>query len=326
MRRLADLEAGQADYWAGLLPSDEPPADGGLRRQDQVLLWLARRAGVRSVLPLIATDALRGVESYRAQPDAAPVLATELEVASRAAALAGMASPLIDVARDHRRQAAVGGSPRAAVFGVNDGLVSNLSLVMGVAGAAPPREFVLLAGLLAGAFSMAAGEFIAVLSQRELFERQIAVERRHIELAPDAERAMLAGRYEDKGLSRAQAEAVAERLMADPETALDTIAREQLGLDPDELGAPRAAALASFLSFALGAVLPVLPFLILSGWAAIIASAALGAAALFLVGVGVSYFTGRSGLLSGSRMLGLGAGAAALTFVIGRIIGVSVGG
>jgi VIT1/CCC1 family predicted Fe2+/Mn2+ transporter len=255
------------------------------------------------------------------------VLPSELEVASEAAALASAVSPPADVARDHRRGAAAGGSLRAAVFGVNDGLVSNLSLVMGVAGAAPPAPFILLAGLaglLAGAFSMAAGEYISVLSQRELLERQLAVERQHIALAPAAERAMLARRYQAKGIAATQAETIADQLMANPEQALDTIAREQLWLDPDDLGSPQAAAAASFVAFALGALLPLLPFVLATGSTAVVASALLSGISLFLVGVGVSWFTGRHALLSGARMLGIGAAAAGLTFLIGRLVGVSV--
>ena len=334
LRRLSELEKAQADYWASLLPADQRPVGARyaspLDARDRLLLQGARHFGTRVILPVLAKDALRGAEAYRTQTDAAPALPTELEVASEAARLAGVDRAAIDVGRDHRRQpAAANGSLRAAVFGVNDGLVSNLSLVMGVAGAAPPQEFILLAGLaglLAGAFSMAAGEFISMLSQRELLERQLEIERLHIALAPDAERAVLARRYQDKGIPGPQAEEIAQHVMADPETALDTIAREQLGLDPEELGSPGAAALASFVSFAFGAVLPVLPFLLLSGWLAVVASGLLSAGALFLVGIGVSVFTGRRFLFSGLRMLAVGAAAAAVTFLIGRLIGVSVAG
>lgn len=329
LRHLSDLESVQADYWAGHLPAEQRPAEADLRFGDRVLLWLARRVGTRAVLPILARIALDGVEAYRTQPDAVPALATELEVAGETAALARPSPALADLGRDHRRHIAANGSLRAAVFGVNDGLVSNLSLIMGVAGVAPPQQYILLAGLaglLAGAFSMAVGEFSSMLSQRELLERQLAVERQHIALAPAAERIMLARRYQEKGLPPAQAELVADHLMADPDKALDTIAREQLGLDPQELGSPTAAALASFFSFALGALVPLLPFLVMSGWGAVLVSAVLSAIALFVVGVGVSFFTGRHFLVSGARMLALGGAAASVTFLIGRLIGVSVAG
>ena len=329
LRRLSDLERAQAEYWASRLPVEQRRANSRLRFGDRVPLWLVRWFGARAVLAILAGGALRSVQSYRAQPEAAAVLPTELEVASETAALASAASSPADLARDHRRSGAAGGSLRAAVFGVNDGLVSNLSLVMGVAGAAPPHEFILLAGLaglLAGAFSMAAGEFISMLSQRELFERQLEIERQHIALAPQAERAMLARRYQDKGIPAQQAEAIADQLMADPGQALDTIAREQLGLDPNELGSPQAAAAASFISFAVGALLPLAPFALAGGWTAVLASALVSAVALFLVGAGVSWFTGRHPVLSGARMLAIGGAAAGVTFVIGHLIGVGAVG
>lgn len=198
---------------------------------------------------------------------------------------------------------------------------------MGVAGVAPPKEFILLAGLaglLAGALSMAVGEYSSVLAQRELFERQLEVERQHIAQMPEAERAMLKQRYLEKGLSQTQAEEIVSRLMADPDKALDAIAREQLGLDPKDLGSPMIAAIASFISFTLGALIPLLPFFLASGWIAVVASALLSAGALFLVGVAVSQFTGRHFLISGLRMLGLGGAAATATFLIGHFFGVSV--
>jgi VIT1/CCC1 family predicted Fe2+/Mn2+ transporter len=329
LRRLSDLEGVQAEYWAGLLPPDLREDGAGLRFSHRVVLWLGRRFGPRAVLPILAADAVRGAEAYRTQPEAVPVLTNELEVASLAAALARAPTPSVDVAADHRRHTAAGGSLRAAVFGVNDGLVSNLSLVMGVAGAAPPPAFILLAGLaglLAGAFSMAAGEYISVLSQRELFERQLEIERRHLAQAPATERALLARRYEEKGIPGSQAEVVADQLLADPERALDTVAREQLGLDPDDLGSPYTAATASFLAFGLGAVVPLAPFLLAGGWTAVLWSAALSAVALFLVGVGVSLFTGRQAVLSGARQLAIGTAAAGVTFAIGRLIGVGAVG
>ncbi|HEY8556049.1 MAG TPA: VIT1/CCC1 transporter family protein, partial [Actinomycetes bacterium] len=216
---------------------------------------------------------------------------------------------------------------RAAIFGVNDGLVSNLALVMGVTGGTADRRLILLAGvagLLAGAFSMGAGEYISVTSQRELFEREIALEAEEIEAMPDEEANELALIYRAKGVGREEAEAMAARIMRDRDTALDTMAREELGLNPDELGSPWGVAISSSVSFAAGAVVPVLPWLIASGTAAFVASIALSALALFLVGAGISLLTGRSLLQSGARQLLVGGLAAAATFGIGRLIGVSV--
>jgi VIT1/CCC1 family predicted Fe2+/Mn2+ transporter len=220
-------------------------------------------------------------------------------------------------------------SLRAAIFGVNDGLVSNLSLVMGVAGAEPGNNFVLLAGiagLLAGAFSMAAGEFVSISSQREMFERQIALERDELDDNPQEEERELALIYRAKGLPAAEASRLASALMRDREVALDTLSREELGLDPSELGSPWGAAASSFASFAVGAAIPVVPYLFLAGFAAFLVSVVLSAIALFAVGAGVSLVTGRGLLFSGVRMVLIGGAAAAVTYLVGRLIGVTVAG
>jgi len=231
--------------------------------------------------------------------------------------------------RWHKGTGATSGALRAAVFGVNDGLVSNLSLVMGVSGADPGNQFVLLAGvagLLAGSFSMAAGEYVSMQSQRELFERQIALERDELEEDPEQEERELALIYQAKGIPRADAERVAHSLMRDNEVALDTLVREELGLDPDKLGSPWVAAASSFAAFAVGALIPVLPYLFVVGTGAFLLSIVLSAVALFAVGAGVSLLTGRGLLYSGGRMLLIGAAAAVVTYVVGRLIGVSIAG
>lgn len=230
-------------------------------------------------------------------------------------------------AEGHR--AGQGGTLRAAVFGVNDGLVSNISLVMGVAGAGTDPRFVLLAGLsglLAGAFSMAAGEYVSMSAQREVFEAQIAFEQRELNDDPQGELAELTQIYRDKGLPEAQAAALAASMMADPRVALDTHAREELGLDPDELGSPWGAALSSFGSFVVGAIIPVVPYIIFTNPAAFWTSIVLSALALFGVGVLLTTFTGRNWLYSGVRMMVIGALAAGVTYLVGRLIGVSVAG
>ena len=231
------------------------------------------------------------------------------------------------MAKRHRGLAA-GGNLRAAVFGVNDGLVSNASLILGVAAAAASNEVILLtgvAGLLAGAFSMAAGEWVSVRSQREMFEYQIGLERAELARYPAEEAQELALVYEARGLPKEQAAALAASTVANPEEALDTLAREELGLNPDELGSPWGAAASSFLSFAVGALIPLAPFLILSGTAALQASLGFAAVALFSVGAVISLFTGRRAVRSGLRMLAIGAGAGALTYAIGSLLGVTLG-
>jgi vacuolar iron transporter family protein len=221
------------------------------------------------------------------------------------------------------------GTLRATIFGVSDGLTSNLSLVMGVAGASSHGGFILLAGiagLLGGAFSMATGEYVSMQSQRELFERQIELERAELEAMPGEEQRELAALYQAKGFTRQEAEAVAARMFRDPKSALDTLVREELGLDPEELGSPLGAAAGSFAAFCFGAAVPVIPYLFGSDGAIFFVSLGVSLTALFLVGAGVSLLTGRSLLFSGFRQLALGAVAAAVTFGVGRLIGVAVNG
>jgi VIT1/CCC1 family predicted Fe2+/Mn2+ transporter len=219
-------------------------------------------------------------------------------------------------------------------FGVSDGLVSNLALVMGVAGAGAggalgDGHFVLLAGvagLLAGAFSMAAGEYVSMQSQRELFERQIALEKAELEAMPEEEQAELASVYRAKGFNQAEADAIAARMFSDPQHALDTLIRGELGLDPEELGSAWGAAFGSFVAFGLGALVPVLPYLITAGFAAFVAAIVASLVALFIVGAAVSLLTGRGVLYSGGRQVLIGAAAATVTYLVGTLIGVGVAG
>ena len=221
------------------------------------------------------------------------------------------------------------GAVRAAIFGVNDGLVSNLSLIFGVAASGVDRQIIVvagIAGLLAGAFSMAAGEYVSVRVQREVFERLIHLEAHEIGTEPEAERAELAEIYRRKGLSDDLARQVSEQLMRDPATALDTHAREELGLDPDEgLGSPVAAASASFVMFSIGAFVPLIPFLFGEGGGAVAISAVLSGIALASVGAAMSILTGRNPFFSGARMLLIGAAAATITYLVGKALDVTVG-
>jgi VIT1/CCC1 family predicted Fe2+/Mn2+ transporter len=232
---------------------------------------------------------------------------------------------------DGERPFGVGGKSgalRAAIFGVNDGLVSNLSLIMGVTGASASNRFILLAGvagLLAGAFSMAAGEYVSMRVQRELFERLLHLEAHELATDPDEEHRELREIYEEKGFPPDLAEQAARVIMQDPDVALQTHAREELGLDPEQLGSPWAAASSSFVTFGVGAGIPLVPFIVGSGAAATLAAILASGVSLFAVGASMSLLTGRSWLLSGARMLLVGAAAAAITFGVGSLIGVSVG-
>ena len=232
-----------------------------------------------------------------------------------------------EITRAERWHRGGAGTLRAVVFGASDGLVSNLSLVMGIAGATADTKFILLsgiAGLLAGAASMAAGEYISVQSQREVLQRQIALERAELEAIPEEEKAELVAIYVSKGIPEVDARRIAETVFEDPKTALDTMVREELGLDPKQLGSPWAAAGGSFAAFSLGAIVPVIPYLFGGGTVVFVTSFVVSLAALFLVGSLVSLLTGRSLLFSGFRQVGLGAAAATVTYLVGHVIGVSV--
>ena len=215
---------------------------------------------------------------------------------------------------------------RPVVFGGNDGLVSNLALVMGVSGAAPAPGIIVLAGiagLLAGAFSMAAGEYISVQSQHELLQYQITLERRQLKETPEQERDILIGIYAERGFTADEARLFADRMFADPARALDTLVREEVGLDPRVIGSPWSAAIGSFLAFTLGAFVPVVPYLLASGAPAFWASLLASLAGLFLLGMGVSQFTHRDPVRAGVRQLLLGLAAAVVTYTVGNLLGAS---
>jgi len=230
-----------------------------------------------------------------------------------------------------RRHKSVGGNAlRAAVLGANDGLVSNMSLVMGVAGATNGGQGVLLAGLaglLAGALSMALGEWISVKSSQELYERQMALEMEEIETNPETEKKELQLIYIAKGIPEEQAKQMAEQIMSNPAEAHKVLTKEELGINGEELkGSAWTAAIASFVLFAMGAIIPVIPFFTGSSFTTIIWSLSLSTVGLFLIGAAITLFTGRSIWFSGFRQVLFGLGAAAITFFIGRLIGVSIGG
>jgi len=291
----------------------------------RVLKTVARIAGPKAIYPLLHGTEISGSSDYATQDTATAALAGDER--SHARTLGEMARQ--NVARGERwHRNAGGGSLRAAVFGVSDGLVSNLSLVMGFAGAGADASFVLLAGLsglLAGAASMAAGEYVSMKAQRELFERQIELEAAELAVSPEEEVAELAMIYRAKGLPKADADRLAHQLTENPEVALDTLVREELGLDPGELGSPYGAATSSFGAFAIGAILPVVPYFFGGSMLIVAISIAISGLALFGVGALLSVFTGRGVMFSGGRQLAIGAVAAAITFALGSVIGVSTG-
>lgn len=328
--RLAKAEERHAARWARLLRSNGAvvPVHTPSWRV-RLLGRLSRYFGTQHVLPVVTGLESRDQDVYRGQAEAKGLPAEERSHMRtlRAMQKKGQQQPesIVELEGWHRTN--YGGSLRAAVFGANDGLVSNFSLVMGIAGANAEPGFVLLAGiagLLAGASSMAAGEYVSVQSQRELYEQQIAIEKEELEMAPEEETEELSLIYQAKGIPRNEAEDLAKRIVSNPNTAIDTLAREELGLDPASLGSPWTAAASSFFAFACGAAIPVIPYFITNGETAFMASAFVCGLSLFTIGGLISLFTGRNFFFSGFRMLGIGALAATVTYVIGKILGVSV--
>ncbi|MFL5761171.1 MAG: VIT1/CCC1 transporter family protein [Thermomicrobiales bacterium] len=335
-RRLAESEERHGAIWREKLADagiDELPAEPGWRTR--FLMALARRFGPSLILPTVTAHESADRNRYLGQAEAveAGMPADErsherLFRAISGSGVVGLEGP--EVAQLEGRHFATGGNAlRAAVLGANDGLVSNLSLVMGVAGASLSAKNILItgvAGLLAGSLSMAMGEWISVQSARELYEHQIGLEEQELETLPDEERDEMALIYEAKGLPKNRALELADTLMQDKTTALNTIVREELGVDPKELGgSPWTAAISSFILFSIGAIFPVLPYFVGGGNAAIVASIIFSAIALFAIGAGITIITGRNAFISGGRQVLFGLAAAAVTFGLGRLFDVAVG-
>lgn len=300
-------------------------------RRARFLGWLGKTFSAKLIINVIASQERAGQTRYDDQPESAETALPE-EERGHARLLKELTGPEPTEGLHGRfgvRRRAVGGNAlRAAVLGANDGLVSNLALIAGVAGATSDRTAILIAGvagLLAGAFSMALGEWISVTSSRELYERKLAGERAELRAFPEEEREELVLIYRAKGLPEELAEELATTIMKDEDLALDTMAREELGIDPDELGgSPWEAALVSFLLFAAGAAIPLIPFFFANGTGGIVTSVAASAVGLFVIGAGISLMTGRSTVFSGLRQMAFGVAAAAITFGIGSALGVVI--
>jgi len=309
--QLAEAAEGQALIWERQIAEVKqtlPTFAPSLRAR--TVAHLLHLFGPRAIRPVLAAMKVRGISVYSGSKRATHAMPTTVS----------------EVGGRHRTVG--GGNLRAAVFGINDGLVSNASLIMGVAGAASDNTMILtagVAGLLAGALSMAAGEYVSMRSQRELFEYQIGLERDELEEYPDEEAEELALIYHARGVALEEARAIAKSLMKEKEHALDTLAREELGLNPDDLGSPWGAAIYSFLAFTVGAVIPLVPFLLGLGGEAVIVAAVLAGIGLFVVGALLSLFTGRGAFTSGIRMVLIGGGAGVVTYLIGHLLGASLG-
>jgi vacuolar iron transporter family protein len=307
-RDLAVTAEQQAAIVARGMDPKPPPFRPTMRAR--LVALLTRALTPERTRHMLASMKVRGVSIYT-QPDIDP----------------GHVMPTSVTEFGGRHSVGQSGTLRAGVFGANDGLVSNTCLIFGVAGAFSDAKVILLtgiAGLLAGAFSMAAGEYISMRSQRELYEYQIAQEREELERYPDEEAEELALIYNARGLPMDEARRMTKLMIANPEQALNTLAREELGLNPDQLGSPWGAAGSSFISFCVGAVLPLLPFLLDLGGNPLITAAYVSAGALFLVGALLSLFSGRNAFYGGARMLLIGAAAGVATYFIGGLLGVGI--
>lgn len=311
--QLAQEAEKQAQLWTQecLKAGDQTPPVYKPTMRAKIVAWLIRQMGACNIKPILAAIKIRGLSVYsnKRTPGYHPIPTSVDEIGAS------------------HKGASKSGGLRAAVFGVNDGLISIICLVMGVAGAASSYSVILLtgiAGLIAGAFSMAAGEYISMRSQREMFEYQIGLEREELAQYPEEEAGELALIYIARGMPPDEARSLAQRMIADPELGLDILAREELGLDPDELGSPWLAAIASFLSFGAGGLIPLLPYLLAMPHHVLQLSVALTALALFGVGAVLSLFTGRNALWGGTRMLLIGSAAGALTYYIGHFLGTTL--
>jgi vacuolar iron transporter family protein len=334
--RMAESEARHAAVWRTKLreagATDLPSLPGWRTR---ALIALAHRFGPGLILPTVVQQEQADSAKYDRQEEAREVgMGADERSHARLFQAIGEHAPGLQggsVARLEGRHRAGGGNAlRAAVLGANDGLVSNASLVMGVAGAELAGRSILvtgLAGLMAGSLSMALGEWLSVQSARELFEHQIGIEREELLAAPEEEAKELALIYQAKGLDPEQARALGQRLVQDQQAALDTLAREELGIDPEELGGSAwVAGITSFLLFAVGAIIPVLPYFFVAGTQAVVVSVVLSVNGLFAIGAAITVITGRNAVVSGLRQVLFGVAAAAITFGVGRLVGANLGG
>jgi vacuolar iron transporter family protein len=306
--QLGEAAEHQASKWEAANPGRDTRFSPSLR--SRIVATIVRRTGPRKARHILAAMKLRGLSVYTSV--AAP----------------GHAMPTTVAEVGERHRGVSGGNLRATVFGANDGLISNASLLMGVAGAGAGSDGLLMtgvAGLLAGALSMAAGEYVSVRSQREMYEYQIGLEKDELEEYPEEEAEELALIYHARGIDLEQARTMSRALLSNPQQALDVLAREELGLNPDDLGSPWGAALSSFGAFSIGALLPLAPLLAgLTAGSAVTGIIVVTACALAGLGLVISLFTGRGALFGAVRMLLIGGGAGLAAFLVGKLLGVAL--
>jgi VIT1/CCC1 family predicted Fe2+/Mn2+ transporter len=305
---LAVMAQSQADIWAqqittaGIkIPVYTPDINA------RFIASLIRLLGTRYLRILLAATKIRGMSIYRSR-------------------IQHTAEPG-EVEQQHQTMK-TGNNIRAAVFGINDGLLSNASLILGVAGAQVEPHFILvsgIAGLLAGACSMGSGEYVSVRSQREMLEHQLALEKHELDTYPEEEAKELALIYQARGIPKEEAEKVANLLIQNPEKALETLAREELGINPEDLASEWGAAISSFISFSIGAFIPLLPFVISNSTHNLVISISLTGITLFCIGATLTFFTQRNAFWSGLRTLLIGVAAGGITYFVGSLLGVKAG-
>ena len=328
--QLSQSEIKHAQHWSEKLGN--PTTDVTLQTSTPKLIYIRMVCslfGPKKILPWLARIESKEIGAYVHEVEGQELLEEEKNHARILSKMA-LENPDNQQVREVWHTHGSGGSVRAAVLGINDGLVSNFCLMMGVAGGTTTSgnlDFVILAGvaaLVAGSLSMATGEYISVRSQKDIYEHQIDIERAELEEWPEEEEEELVLIYRAKGIEESQAKVIASALMADPNRALDTMAREELGLNPQDLGSPWSAAISSLLAFALGALIPIIPILFSSGNISIILSAIFSSLALFIVGGIVSVASGKNIFVGAARMLLAGTLAATFTYGVGYLLGISI--
>jgi len=334
-RKMAESEEAHTRFWAEKLNAEGHPTKTRPGWRTRALIALARRFGPGLVLPTMIGLERDGSSGYAGRPELKDgKMAVEERSHERLLSTivrktpGGMTGGFLAILEGRHR--AGGNALRAAVLGANDGLVSNLSLVMGVAGAALSARSIIitgLAGLLAGAGSMALGEWLSVQSSRELYEHQISIEAREIKDAPEEELEELALIYQSKGLTADKAHELAAQIMSDEAITIDTLAREELGVNPDELGGSAwEAAITSFILFALGAIIPLAPYFFLTGMTAVFTSLGVSALGLFFIGAMITILTGKNAVKAGLRQVSIGLLAAGIIYGIGHLVGGTIRG
>lgn len=326
-RRLVQAEMRHASRWAaklGMAPAELKPK---LTFKTRLVTLLAKRLGTRTVLPWVLKGEFAEIKAYAKEPEATGLIVDERQHAQTVGSLTINGGAVDVIHSEGRLRVANASNIRAAVLGFSDGLVAVFALITGVAGGTSDAHFILLAGvagLLAGGFSMAAGEYLSVRAQCDVYEREVEIETAEIEESPEQEKEELVLLFQAKGFSLEEAQVASERILANPEIALNTMAREELGLDPAQMGNPWAVALSSVAAFSLGALIPLSPYFFTSGNLALGLSVAGSAVAAPAVGSTLSSLSNKNVAWGGMRMLLICAASAGVTFTIGRLMGVAV--